>query len=61
MKTTVTDMGFLINNTTHMTFNKVYWAPRDLESASSELALKPIIYNSNSITHSYTWRVPPAS
>ena len=48
----VTDMGFLINNTTQMTFNRVYWAPRALESASWELALKPIIYNYNSITHS---------
>ena len=32
-----------------------------MESASWELALKPIIYNNNSVTHSYTWRVPPAS
>ena len=54
-------MGFLINNTTQMTFNKVYWAPRALKSASWDLALKPIMYNNNSITHSYTWRVPPAS
>ena len=30
----VTDMGFLINNTTQMTFNMVYWAPRALENAS---------------------------
>ena len=33
-KSTVTDMGFLINNTTQMTFNRVYWAPRAMESAS---------------------------
>ena len=30
----VTDMEFLINNTTQMTFNRVYWAPIAMESAS---------------------------
>ena len=52
----VMDMGFLINNTTQISFNRVYWAPRALESASWQLALKPIIYNYNTISHSYTWR-----
>ena len=38
-------MGFLINNTTPMTFNMVYWAPIALDSASWELSLKPSLYN----------------
>ena len=29
-------------NTTQITFNMVYWAPRALESASREVALKPV-------------------
>ena len=33
-------------NTTPITFNMVYLAPRALESISRELALKPIIYRS---------------
>ena len=33
------------HNTTRMTFNRVYLAPRALESASWELALMPILYN----------------
>ena len=48
-------MGFLINNTTQMTFNRVYWAPRALESASWELALKPSLYNNHPI-HSNSFR-----
>ena len=43
-------MGFLINNTTPMTFNRVYRAPIALDSASGELALKPSLYNYKS-TH----------
>ena len=50
MYTYVTDMEFLINNTTQMTFNRVYWTPRAMASASWELALKSSISNYNSIT-----------
>ena len=46
-------MGFLINNTTSMTFNRVYWAPIALESASCELALKPSLYNNRPIQSKY--------
>ena len=42
----VTNLGVSdqLVNTTHITFNKVYWASRALDSASRESALKPIIY-----------------
>ena len=58
----ITNLGFPINWTQHgWRFNTAYSAPRALESASWELALKPIIYNNSSIMHAYMWRVPPAS
>ena len=43
--TYVTNLGVSdqLVNTTPITFNMVYWAPRALESASREVALTPII------------------